>query len=164
MERSYMMRVLSILALAALVAAGGCSSKKTVYDSNGNTVTSDSNGKTVTVQSSGGTMTMGQSAVDLSKLGVPVYPGATQSSGGFSYNGSHGSGQMTSLTTGDAFDKVYAWYKSQLPKDAEKMKSSSGDSSFAEFVTGAAGSPQTTVMISSKGDQTSIVLSKGSSQ
>ena len=159
-----MMRVLSGVALAALVIVAGCSAKKTVYNSDGSTVTSDSGNKTVTVQSSAGTLTMGQSAVDASKLGVPVYPGATQSQGGFAYNGSHGSGQMTSLTTSDGFDKVYAWYKSRLPADAEKMKSSSGDSSFAEFVTGAEGSPHTTVMISSKGTQTSIVLSKGTTQ
>lgn len=160
------MRVFFIVALAALVAAAGCSAKKTVYSGNGSTVTTENNNKTVTVQSSGGTLTMGQNAVDLSKMNVPIYPGATQNEGGYSYNGTSGSGQMAALTTGDEFQKVYDWYKSRLPADSQKMMSTSGDSSVAEFVIGqtANGSPATTVMISSKGNQTSIVLEKGASK
>lgn len=160
------MRVFSIVALAALVALTGCSAKKTVYSSNGSTVTTENNNKTVTVQSSGGTLTMGQNAVDLSKMNLPVYPGATQSEGGYSYNGSSGGGQMASLTTSDGFQKVYGWYKSHLPAGSQKMMTTSGDSSVAEFVIAQAGngSPATAIMISSHGNQTSILMTKGTSK
>lgn len=156
------MRRVLLVAVAAAIVLAGCSTKK-VYTANGATVTTDSSQKTVTVQSSDGTMKMGKDVVDPASLGVPIYAGATQEEGGLSVTGAKGSAQMTSFTTPDSFDKVYEFYKSKLPAGSEKMKMEEGDSSVAEFVTGSdkPGEMQTMVMISKKGDQTSIVVTKG---
>jgi hypothetical protein len=160
------MRGAVLIVMAAAIALAGCSSSHKVYSSHGTTVTTDTDQKTVTVQSSEGTMKMGKNVVDPATLGVPIYAGATQDEGGLSVSGAKGSAQMTSFETPDSFDKVYSFYKSKLPAGSEKMKISSGDSSVAEFVTGSdkPGEVQTMVMISKKGDKTSIVVSKGTNQ
>lgn len=152
-----------ILALAAAIAFAACSSSKKVYSANGETVTTDQNQKTVTVQSSEGTMRMGKGVVDPATLGVPIYAGAAQDEGALSMTGAKGAAQMTSFTTPDSFDKVYAFYHARMPAGSEKMKFVEGDSSVAEFVTGSdkPGQMQTMVMISRKGDKTAIVVSKG---
>lgn len=158
------MQKILIVALAAVIALAGCSSNKKVYSSNGATVTTDTKQKTVTVQSSEGTMKMGKGVVDAASLGVPIYAGATQDEGALSVTGEKGSTQMAAFTTNDSFNQVYRFYKSKMPAGSEKMKMEEGDSSVAEFVTGGdkAGEVQTMVMISRKGNQTSIVVTKGS--
>jgi ABC-type enterochelin transport system substrate-binding protein len=152
-----------LTAMALVIALAACSSSKKVYSSGGTTVTTDTSQKTVTVQSSEGTMKMGQGVVDVASLGVPIYAGATQDDGALSVSGSKGSAQMAAFTTGDPFDKVYGFYHTKMPAGSEKMKVDEGDSSMAEFVlgTGKAGQLQTMVMISKKGDKTSIVITKG---
>jgi hypothetical protein len=157
---------LLIVVLAAAIPLAACSSSKKTYTSNGTTVTTDTTQKTVTVQSSEGTMRMGKDVVDVASLGVPIYGGATQDEGALSVTGAKGSAQMAAFTTPDSFDKVYTFYKSKMPSGSEKMKLDEGDSSVAEFVTGSgkAGEMQTMVMISKKGDKTSIVITKGNQQ
>ena len=120
--------------------------------------------KTVTVTTKEGTATSGKGAVDLSKLGVPIYPGAKEGEGSFSVKSASGVGEVTTLSTADSFDKVYAWYKSQLPADAEKMKFSAGGASTAEFVAAAGDKDEgTTVMITEKGSEpTQILITKKS--
>jgi hypothetical protein len=115
------------------------------------------------VQSSEGTMKMGQGVVDVASLGVPVYAGATQDDGALSVTGSKGTAQMAAFTTSDSFDKVFEFYKSKMPAGSQKMKVDDGDSSMAEFVTGSGktGDIETMVMITKKGDKTSIVITKG---
>ena len=154
-----------IVALAAVIALAACSSTKKDYTANGATVTTDTSKNTVTVQSSEGTFKAGKGVVDVASLGVPVYAGASEDEGAFSVTGQKGSGQMVAFTTNDSFDKVYQFYHAKMPTGSEKMKMEEGDSSVAEFVTGddKAGSLQTMVMISKKGSQTSIVVTKGSS-
>lgn len=160
------MRKILIVAIAAVVVLAACSSNKKVYSANGATVTTDTSQNTVTVQSSEGTFKAGKGVVDVGSLGVPVYAGATQDEGAFSVSGTKGSGQMVAFTTSDAFDKVYQFYHEKMPAGSEKMKMEEGDSSVAEFVTGQdkPGSMQTMVMISKKGNQTSIVITKGTSE
>jgi hypothetical protein len=160
------MRTFSVLAMICLVALAGCSSQKKVYSANGSTVTRDTNNNTVTVQNKEGSMTMGKNAVDPGKLGMPIYPGATQTEGGMSVTSRTGSGQMASLTTPDSFDKVYQWYKSHLPAGAEKMKFGSGDNAVAEFVTGTPkrGDTQSMVMLTQKRGVTDIIVSKGTNR
>jgi len=157
------MKRLLITVLAGVIVLAACSSSKRVYNTNGATVTTDSKDNSVTVQSSEGTMKMGKDVVDVASLGVPIYVGAKQDEGALSVSGEKGSAQMTAFTTPDSFDKVYAFYHSKMPSGSEKMKVDSGDSSVAEFITGddKAGSVQTMVMISKKGDNTSIVITKG---
>jgi hypothetical protein len=160
------MKRLLIALLSAAIALTACSSSKKVYTANGTTVTTDTSQKTVTVQSREGTMKMGKGVVDVASLGVPIYDGASQDEGALSVTGAKGSAQMAAFTTPDSFDKVYAFYKNKLPAGSEKMKVDEGDSSVAEFVTGGgkAGETQTMVMISKKGDKTSIVITKGNQQ
>jgi hypothetical protein len=157
----------TIFALLALcIGLTGCASSKHSYSANGTTVTTDTKQNTVTVQASGETMTVGSGVVDASKLGVPIYAGAKQEEGGYSMTGAKGSAQMTSFTTPDSFDRVYAFYHSKMPAGSEKMKIDSGGSSMAEFVVGnnTPGTEQTMVMISKKGTGTAIVITKGTGQ
>jgi hypothetical protein len=115
-----------------------------------------------TITTSSGQVTVGQGAVDTGKLGVPLYPGAQQSeNGALSMSGQEGSGEMVTLTTKDDFDKVYNWYKSQLPPDAEKMKVSDAGESMATFAVGDPTKEQTSVIITGKPDETSILISHG---
>jgi hypothetical protein len=108
----------------------------------------------MTITGKEGTVTVGQNTVDLSKLGVPVYPGAQQV-GSLAGTSSHGSGQVVSLKTADSFDQVSAWYKSQLPTGAQQVSSTSGGSSFAEFMLSNQGAM---VMVTSKPGETDIVI------
>lgn len=143
---------------AAIIALVACSSHKTtVSTSDGEaTVTQDANGQSTTVQSSQGTVTVGKSA-DPSQLGAPVYPGAdTNSQGTVSYTGANG-GTMAAFKTTDDFDKVYEFYKSNLPAGSEKMKMSSGDGSVAEFAVESANG-ETAVQVSGKAGETDIII------
>jgi hypothetical protein len=147
----------------AIIALAGCSSgHKTSVETNGGTVTTETSAdqKTTTVTSQGSTVKMGQGAVDPAKLGLPVYPGATAADGGsWAMQSKEGGGEMVTLTTTDAFDKVEAWYKSKLPAGSEAMNMTSGDSSSAVFKIGKeADSDQSSVLINGEKDKTTITL------
>jgi hypothetical protein len=157
------MKTLSTLLVVAVLAGGaaGCSSKKS-YSANGTTVTTDNDQKSVTVTSKEGSMKIGKDAVDPSKLGVPIYPGAQAQEGGVSMTSAKGNATMVVLKTPDAFDKVYDFYKAQLPKDAQKMKLDQGDSSMAQFQSGDASTDTgVSIMITGKKDETDILITKG---
>ena len=155
-------------AVAALLAAG-CTSHKTTVDSNGTTVTTsgDNSDQTVTVQSKEGTAVAGKGAVDAAnaKLGLPVYPGASPTTGYTGTNGQGNSGALVELTTKDGFDKVYAWYQSQLPAGSERAKTSSASGEMAIFEVGKEGDKtQKVVTIMSTSDGTTIQLAGGTNQ
>jgi hypothetical protein len=159
------MKHATIPLLATLLAAtlAACASHKTttIQTRNGTaTVTTSNDNKNVTVQTSDGTMAIGQ-GVDPAKLGVPVYPGA-QAGQPASITTATGNGStvIASFTTVDAFDKVYAYYKQQLPAGAERMKATSGNGSVASFQVGSQTAPDTVaVQISSdKPNVTSILI------
>jgi hypothetical protein len=159
------MHIFQTLAFATLfIGVAACSSHKTTVSADGTTVTTDDGDKSVTIKTKDGTETIGKDAVDLSKLGVPVYPNAEKNEGGFSMSGTGagGGGQMVALSTTDAFDKVYDWYTSQVPKDAEKMKVRQGNEEMAEFTigNGAGNNAGTTITISGKSDKTEILIMK----
>ncbi len=158
--------ILAFAVAAALVA--GCSSHKTTVDSNGTTVTTsgDNSDQTVTVQSKEGTAVAGKGAVNAASasLGLPVYPGATAQTG---YTGSNAqsSGALVELTTKDSFDKVYAWYKGQLPAGAEKIKTSSASGDMAVFQVNKEGEKtQKVITITASSDGTMIQLAGGTSK
>lgn len=137
----------------ALIALSACTSS----------VKTSADGKTTTISSDQGSVTVGKD-VD-SKLGAPVYPGATSDSdGGVSLSGQAGNATMASFKTTDNFDKVYQYYKSQMPAGTEKMKMGSGDEQAAMFVVGDAkpGADQkgdaTTVQINGKAGETDIII------
>lgn len=156
------MRRFWIVAFVAVIALAGCSASKKVYSSNGTTVTTDTKQNTVTIQSSGGTMKMGTNAVDVAKLGVPIYGGAVKQQGGFSIGNQKGSEAMVAFTTTDPFDKVYTFYKNALPQKAQVMKMDVGGSSVAEFETGHGkdGKPDTVIQITEDKGKTHITITK----
>jgi hypothetical protein len=150
----------SLLATLAALAFAGCSHKVDVHTSQGSVSIDQSNGST-TIKSKSGEVSMGKGAVDPASLGLPVYPGATQSNdnSNISINDtSKGEGaQFVVLTTADPFDKVYDYYKGQLPSGSEKMKVETGDSSVAQFQIGT-DKDQKVVMITGAKDKTTIEL------
>lgn len=152
--------LLPLVAIAVLAAA--CSHKVTV-DSNGTTVTSSDDNQTVTVQGKEGTAVVGKGAVDAAKLGLPVYPGANASdNAGYAGTSSQGSTATVVMTTKDSFDKVYDWYKSQMPTGSEKMKTTADTGSMAVFQVGKEGDTQQKVVtITSDKDSTTIMLATG---
>lgn len=150
--------------IAALVLASCSGHKSTVLTGDGAaTVSTSDDNKTTTVESKDGQTKVGKDAVDTSKLGAPVYPGtAASDSGGIAMSSEKGSGQMVAFKTTDPFDKVYEFYKQQLPKGSEKMKFAQGDSSMATFQIGDdTGPEQTSVMITAKSGETDILISHG---
>src|SRR5579863_4735640 len=115
------MRTLLTVCLAAALLAGCSSHKQTFTTGQGTTtVQTNDNNKTVTVTTNQGTTTFGAN-VDVSKLGLPVYPGSTKNEGGIAGTSAQGSGQVVALSTADSFDKVYQWYRSHMPAGSETM-------------------------------------------
>ena len=133
------MRLISVLCLVLLVGTlTGCSGHKQtiVTKEGGATVETNQSNDTTTITTNEGTAVVGKNAVDLSKLDVPVYPGASSESGGLSVQSKEGNQQIAMLTTADSFDKVYEWYKSHMPAGSEKLHMTTGGSSVAQFAIG----------------------------
>ena len=162
--------LMALIFAAALVC--GCTGHKVTVDSNGTTVTTsgDNADQTVTVQSKEGSAVVGKGAVDAANaaVGLPVYPGANASqttayTGTNTQNG--GSGAAIQLSTKDTFDKVYSWYKGQLPAGSERMKTSSGNGEMAVFQVGKEGDKtQKVVTIMGTTDGTTIQLMSGTNK
>jgi len=133
--------------LLALVATGGCGGKKTTTIG-GTSVTTSDDDKTTTVSGEGGSVTIGNKAVDPSKLGAPLYPGATQDEdgGSMSVTTSEATTSTAVLKSTDPFEKVYDFYKAQMPAGSEKLKMSSGGSSTAMFQVGDSDAKETVVV------------------
>jgi hypothetical protein len=160
--RSIMKALAKGFAFSAIVALAACSShKSTIQTSNGTaTVTTNQGDKSVTVQTKEGTTAIG-TTVDQGKLGAPVYPGASsEQQGSITTSSDKGTSTLAAFKTPDAFDKVYAFYKQQLPAGAEKMKMSSGNGSVASFQVGDEGAAdQVTVQVTSdKPSETDILI------
>lgn len=151
------------LAVTIALASSGCSSshKATIQTSSGAaTVTTSQDDKTVTVQSSEGTVSIGQS-VDAGKLGAPVYPGAQASQQGSITNiSAKGNSIIAAFKTTDAFDKVYEYYKQQMPAGSEKTKISGANGSVAAFQVGDDNAAdQVTVQVTTdKPNETDILI------
>ncbi len=156
-----MRTALTLCALLALVAAGGCSSSKKVSFGGTSVTTSDDN-KSTTVKTADGSMSVGDNAVDPSKLGAPVYPGATQAegAGGISFSTAEETSDTASFTSADPFETVYDYYKGKMPAGSEKLKISSGDSQLASFQVGDQASKEVvSVMLAAKDGKTQITIS-----
>jgi len=154
------MKSWGILALVLVVGLTACSRGGKTISTDQGSVTTSADDKTTTITTKEGSMTAGDNAVDISKLGVAIYPGAQQQQGSFAISGQTSSGQMVSFKTTDGFDKVYGWYKSQLPPAAQQMKMDANGTSFAQFVSGDKANA-TTIMITSKGaTETDILITK----
>jgi len=160
------MRVISAVSLALLVCVLiGCSGhKQTIITKEGGaTVETNQSNDTTTITTNKGTAVVGKNAVDLSKLDVPVYPGASSESGGLSVQSKEGNQQIAMLTTSDSFDKVYDWYKNHMPAGSEKLHMTSGGSSVAQFAIGAESDRNfKSVMITEATGKTAIQILVGS--
>ena len=156
-----------LAALVFLTACGG-GQKSSTASSQDSSSTSSQNGsstvttndKTTTVQTKGSQVTVGAGALDQSKLGAPIYPGAKQVNGQSAATVNTGSGSSSGavLTTNDPFSKVADWYKSHMPAGSEKGQFSQGGSQTADFVSGAGSADQTSVVVMAKGAQTQITI------
>jgi hypothetical protein len=150
-----------VVAASALVLLTACMSHtRTITTGNGTaTVTTNGNNSTVTVKTAQGTGTFGANAVDLKSLGLPIYPGAQASNTGYSAQSTTGSGSVVVMSTTDPFDKVYAWYKSQMPASSEQTHVTSAGGSMAAFQVGKdTDKVQKMVEISEHNGTTSIML------
>ncbi|HEY7980209.1 MAG TPA: hypothetical protein VID19_01900 [Candidatus Eremiobacteraceae bacterium] len=79
---------------------------------------------TIQIKDKHGTVSIGRGAVDLRTLHVPIFPGATQSSGFGSFSDSDANGS-TAITTLDAhapFEAVDAWYIAHVPPDVRPIR------------------------------------------
>jgi hypothetical protein len=87
------------------------------------------------------------------KTTLPRYPDAVAHSSGATRNGMSG----TLLTTRDAFEKVYEWYKSKMPAGSEKSKLTATGISTATFEV-VRPSGKGTVTITTQDGKTTIAL------
>ena len=159
-------RALAAVAItAAVVSACGCAGNKHAAS---NAPAADN--ATAAAQTGTAIANDGGGAIDLrtkdpASLGIPIYPGAKNSPGGnLGVSDKSGGGQMVILTSPDSFETVYAWYKSQLPADAEKMKTGIAGVATATFQVGPGDEKSgkfVTVSSSGRGD-TIITLAVGS--
>ena len=154
---------LALIAVCAVLPA--CSKRTTtVPTANGPvTVTQDNGSKNVSYQSKEGKVVLGQNAVDPASLGLPIYPGATPSEGGsLAADTNRGSAKVVTLQTKDSFDKVYAFYHTNMPAGSEKSKMSMAGSSMASFQIGnEAAKMQKSVSIVGSGNSVTITLIVG---
>lgn len=155
--------VSAILTAMALAALAGCSSShKTTLQTNEGpaTITTSQDRKDVTVQTSEGTTSIGRH-VDAAKLGAPIYPGAeSNQQGSISSTNAQAATVIAAFKTADSFDRVYDFYRQQLPAGSERMKVAGGNGSVATFQIG---SPKTadevSVQVSSdKPSETDILI------
>lgn len=154
-------RLAFAMAALALTACGGSHNSTANTAAGTATVTTSDDNKTTTMHTKEGTFTAGEGAVDIAKLSVPVYPGAkTSESGGYAMTGRDGDAQVVSLTSPDAFAKVYAWYRAKMPSGSEKLKVSNPGAEMAEFVSVTAGREERTVMLQARNGQTLILISR----
>jgi hypothetical protein len=109
-----------------------------------------------------GTVNIGSGAVDPRRLGVPLFPGATQSTGVGSFSDADASGS-TAITTLDAhgsFEQVDAWYQAHVPAGAQPTHLTVGGESTASYEwTSADGRADRVVTINSNQGSPIITIS-----
>ena len=137
----------SLTALAVILALAACGGSK-----------SSSTDSSSTDQSAGAAATAAAApaAAATSAGDIPEYPGAaTEAAGSSSSMGTDAAGKV--LTTGDSFDKVYAWYQKNMPAGSEKSHVTSPIET-AVFTIGEAGSGQSSVTLTTHGGKTMITI------
>lgn len=118
------------------------------------------------VSVNGVTVTFGdRDAVDPAKLGVPVYPNATAvwPYGATGYSSTKGSATDGLLSTKDAFETVYYWYRARLPNDDLKVRPDpGGGAQSAEFEVPDPNAPDPVLIrVDSVNGVTDVEISKG---
>ena len=156
--------LIALVLSVSIIFMVGCSKTQRTYKTNNGTVTVTTkntpgpNKGTVEIKTKDGTASMtteAGKAVTESELGVPVYPGATAENTA-KYEGQNGSGmqsiQQFILTTPDSFEKVEAFYKTNLKNVQSNFSQNQGDTKTAVFVTGTE-KASVSVTIGSEKDQ-----------
>ena len=137
--------VIMVLALA-VVFGSGCAKKDTYVGPGGEKVTVTKEGgkaKNVEVDTGEGkaTVNIEKKKITEKELGVPVYPGAVvELTGQFEGNDKNKTGSLnqTMLTTTDSFEKVSAFYKTNLKKIENSMTHEMGGSKMSMYTIKAA--------------------------
>jgi hypothetical protein len=166
-------RVWCAVAVATLtVGFAGCGQKSATTTTGQSTTvqsTASADASATAADASATTASDGSGVIDYrtkdpANLGIPIYPGAKTTPGGsVASSDKTGSGQVVNMSSSDSFDTVYGWYKSQLPADAQKMKTSLMGASTATFQVGPGDEKNgkfVTVSSTGKGD-TIITLTVG---
>lgn len=151
--------------VAALIAAVlvSCTSTRVVHSQTGTTtIETDALHDTQKITSGHGTAVIGKGAVDERSLGLPLYPAMIPSqTGGMRVVDAEGTKHQVSLSTTDAFDKVYTWYRDHLPAGSEQLHMEEPSASIATFVIGKEGDPdQRSVQIQGNGKTTTVLLTR----
>ena len=134
------LRSIVVAALAAVSLCACTGHSRTIVTSQGpvtETQSGSGSNSTVTIQTNQGTGTYGANAVNPAELGLPIYPGASQSNtAGYAATSKEGSGKVVMMTTNDSFDKVYAWYSAHMPAGSQQMHMTAQSGSIAAFAIG----------------------------
>ena len=117
---------------------------------------------TIRIADKHGIVNIGRGAVDPMTLHVPLFPGATQSTGigSFSDSDPNGSTAITTLDAHAPFDQVDAWYKSHVPAGAQPTHLTVGGESTSSYEwTSVDGSADRVVTINSNQGKPIITIS-----
>jgi hypothetical protein len=137
-----------VLALFSAACLAGCSGRNAQPSDNA----------TVLEQDSQGVSTAGKSVVDPSTLGIPVYPTTIASdTEGYVRDQKGLRTWMVVMATDDSFEKVAAWYKSQMPAGSQTTYRDDPQVKVASFDETDANGTERGVQISG-GAKTSIML------
>jgi len=155
---------LAAVAIAALAACSHGSASSSASASPGDIASPSDTASSITVQTNQGAVTIGKDA-DTSKIGAPQYPGAETNSGGsVAVQGGSASGEaMVTSKTSDSFDKVYGFYKQQLPANSEKSKTELPNVSQATFQFVTSDGLQTSVIVTGRANETDIIITHAKS-
>jgi len=127
---------LIVFMLIPVIMGAGCGKKRTYVTPGGTVHVEQKRGddQTVQIDTGKGTATFetGKKSITEAELGAPVYPGAVvESSGSFEDSGSGQNTTQHVLTTSDGFDKVLAFYKSNLKNIKSSVTNTTADESMA---------------------------------
>jgi hypothetical protein len=169
-NKTVVLCILGLFVTAACFAAGCGRDESKTFTTPGGTVkvTAKQSGAegVVTVETKEGTATIksGSQAVSEAQLGAPLYPGAqVLSSGEFGQTKGAGSGVASTvvMSTNDSFDKVAAFYKTNLKDVQQSMDQTAGDQKIAMFMTGRKGNMRNVQIIAkTSGGPTNIQITK----
>ena len=154
--------LVALFLIAVLVGGCGRPAEQTVYDSKGGKVTATKTGPNagkVEIETKEGKATIETNTtqtVTEAELGVPVYAGAVvKQSGTYESNGEKVF--TCSLATPDDFEKVVAFYKSNLSNAQNTVTSNTDEAKVASFVVGPTESSISLTIVWTKNEPTTMI-------
>ena len=158
------MRCQAVLVIISslLIALSGCTSRQVSGSASPAASTTTAGVSPIPLTSGRGSALIGRNAVDPKDLGLPLYPGAIPAeTGALLMHSKNGVSRVISLSTKDGFDKVYDWYKQQMPARSEQAHMAVPNGSVASFLIGRAQDADTrSVLITQSRDKTAILLTR----